>query len=158
MAIPIRRRSDDIQRRGQVRPRSPWDPFAPFDDIYQRMGQFVRAVRDGVDSGAWWSPPVDIEETDDAFVVEVDLPGVTRDDLSIDWTGHELTLHGEIKERERTGFLRQQSRRVGSFHYTVTLPGEVDDDNITADLRDGVLTVRAPKSQTTRSRRIQIGS
>lgn len=102
MALPIRRRSDDIQRGGRATPWSPWDPFASFDDIYQRMGQFVRTIRDDFDPGAWWSPPVDVEETDDTYVVEVDLPGVARDDLSIEWSGRELTLRGDIKERERS--------------------------------------------------------
>lgn len=73
MARPIRRRGDVIHPRGRTRPASPWDPFAPFDDICQRIGQFVRAVRDDLDAGAWWAPPVDIAETDDAYIVEADL-------------------------------------------------------------------------------------
>lgn len=159
MTLPIRRRNTDTLHRSRQAPWSPWDPFAPFDDIQQRMGQLVRAVRDDLDPDAWWwSPPVDVEETDDSFVVEVDLPGVAREDLNIEWSGRELTLHGEIKERERAGFLRQQTRRVGTFHYTVTLPGEIDGETITADLRDGVLTIRASKSQTAKPRRIEISN
>jgi HSP20 family protein len=157
MALPIRRRSDDLHPGGRPASWPPWNPYAPFDDMYQRMSQFVRALREDSDTGAWWCPPVDVEEADDSFVIEVDLPGVARDDLTIEWSGRELTLHAEVKEREHTGFLRQQARRTGAFHYTVTLPGEVDGDNITADLKDGVLTVRAPKSQTSKRRRIQIG-
>jgi HSP20 family molecular chaperone IbpA len=69
-----------------------------------------------------WSAPVDIEETEDAYVVEVDLPGVSRQDVTVDWNRRQLTLHGEVKERERTGLLRRQNRRTGRFDYTVTLP------------------------------------
>jgi HSP20 family protein len=88
----------------------------------------------------------------------VDLPGVAREDLSIEWSGRDLTVRGEVKERERTGMLRRQTRRAGTFHYGMTLPGEIDGDNITADLRDGVLTIHAPKSQTAKPRRIELVS
>lgn len=157
MALPIRRRGDDVQRTSRAAGWSPFDPFPSIEDMYQRMGQLMRTVGHDVGPSGFWSLPVDVEETDDGFVVEVDMPGVARDDLTIDWSGRELTLHGEVKERERSGFLRQQTRRVGKFHYTVTLPGEVDGDNITAELEDGVLTVRAPKSQGAKPRRIEIG-
>lgn len=84
-----------------------------------------------------WSPfPVDIEETDDAYIVEIDLPGVARDDITLAWNDRELTVHGEVKQRERRGFVRQQTRRVGQFHHTVPLPGEVAGEQITANLRD----------------------
>ncbi|HET6291832.1 MAG TPA: Hsp20/alpha crystallin family protein [Kribbella sp.] len=106
-----------------------------------------------------WSPfPVDLEETDDAYVVEIDLPGVSRRDVTLEVNGRELTVHGEVKERERKGFARRQTRRTGRFHHSVALPGEVDVERIKASLDDGVLMVRAPKSQATKAHRVQIDS
>ncbi|TDC17742.1 Hsp20/alpha crystallin family protein [Kribbella albertanoniae] len=122
------------------------------------MEEFVRAVRDDFSTGSRWSPPVDLEESDDAFIVEADLPGVARDDLTIDWSGRDLTIHGEVKERDRRGVLRRQTRRTGSFGYTVTLPADIDGDNATADLRDGVLTITAPKTHATKTRRIELSN
>jgi HSP20 family protein len=101
---------------------------------------------------------VDIEETDDAYVVEADLPGVKRQDVNIELVGNELTVTGEIKERERKGALRRQRRRVGRFEYGVVLPDHVDDDKVEASLSDGVLTVRVPKAERAQRRKIEVKS
>jgi len=105
-----------------------------------------------------WAPPVDIEEHDDAYVVEAELPGVQRKDVNIELVGSELTISGEIKEREREGILRKRTRRVGRFEYRVVLPDQVDADGIDAKLNNGVLTVRVPKAERAQRRRIEIGS
>ena len=76
--------------------------------------------------GEKWVPAVDIEETDEGFVVEAELPGVKREDVTVELRDNELMLHGETKQRERTGILRRQTRRTGQFDYRVMLPGEVD--------------------------------
>jgi HSP20 family protein len=101
---------------------------------------------------------VDIEEADDAYVVEADLPGVKRQDVNIELVGNELMVTGEIKERERKGALRRQTRRVGRFDYRVVLPDHVDDDKVEANLTDGVLTVRVPKAERAQRRKIEVKS
>ena len=70
--------------------------------------------------------------------------------------GNELVVSGELEERERVGLLRRRTRRVGRFEYRAMLPGEVDAENVAATLADGVLTVRVPKSDESRRRRIEI--
>jgi len=65
-------------------------------------------------------------------------------------------VHGEIKERERVGILRRRTRRTGQFDYRVRLPGDVDEEGIEASLEGGVLTVRVPKSERARRRRIEV--
>ncbi|WP_460665871.1 Hsp20/alpha crystallin family protein [Kribbella swartbergensis] len=127
MALPVRRRTSGNQvshANDQTVRWLPTDPLASFDDIYRRMDQLMRSFGTTFDRPRW-SFPVDIEETDDAYVVEIDLPGVARDDITLEWNDRDLTVHGEVKERERKGFLHQQTRRVGEFHHTITLPGEV---------------------------------
>ena len=101
-----------------------------------------------------WSPPVDIEEQDDAYVIEAELPGVQKDDVNIELQSNELMVTGEIKEREREGILRKRTRRIGRFEYRVRLPEQVDSDNVEAKLNDGVLTVRVPKVQRADRRQI----
>jgi HSP20 family protein len=103
-----------------------------------------------------WSPPVDIEEQDDAYVIEAELPGVKRDDVNIEVVGSELSITGEIKERERKGVLRRRTRRVGRFEYRVRLPEQVDPESVEASLSEGILTVRVPKSQRAERRRIEV--
>jgi HSP20 family protein len=105
---------------------------------------------------AAWSPPVDIEEEDDAYIVEAEVPGVKRQDVNIDLVGRELTISGEIKERERKGVVRRKTRRVGRFEYRVILPDEVDSEKVEAKLDDGVLRVKIPKAERAQRRRIEV--
>jgi HSP20 family protein len=67
-----------------------------------------------------------------------------------------LVVTGEVTERKRVGLLRTRNRPVGRFHYRVSLPAEVDEDEVTASLADGVLTVRVPKTERARQRKIPI--
>jgi len=105
-----------------------------------------------------WRPAVDVEETADAYVVELELPGVKRDDISVAFGGDELAVTGEVNERKRVGFLRTRTRPVGRFDYRVHLPADVDQDQVTASLSEGVLVVRVPKNERSRPRKIPISS
>jgi len=134
-----------------------WDPFRELDELYERMNHLWESGV-GADGADRWVPLADIEETDDAYMIEMDLPGVNKDDIDIEVNGRELTVSGEIKEKERAGILRRRTRKVGEFTYSVTLPGEIDDDNVGATLDSGVLTIRVPKSQKGKSRHVTIGS
>jgi HSP20 family protein len=146
MTLPVLRRSHDL---------TAWDPFRELDALARHVNSLWESGFGDVDG---WSPRADVEETDDAYSVEVELPGVRREDIDVELDGGLLTVSGEVEEKERTGILRRRTRRVGLFRYTVTLPGEVDADEVSARLRDGVLTVRVPKSGTAQRRRIPVSS
>jgi HSP20 family protein len=105
-----------------------------------------------------WTPPVDIEEQDDAYVIEAEVSGVKKDDVNIELISNELMITGEIKEREREGILRKRTRRIGRFEYRVRLPEQVDADKVEANLKDGVLSVRVPKREQAERRTIQVKS
>jgi HSP20 family protein len=105
-----------------------------------------------------WTPPVDIEEQDDAYVIEAEVAGVKKDDVNIELISNELMITGEIKEREREGILRKRTRRIGRFEYRVRLPEQVDADKVEANLKDGVLSVRVPKREQAERRTIQVKS
>jgi len=142
-------------------PAGRWDPFRELDDLHQRMNQLMSSVFgaplfDGADGA--WTPLADVSETSDAYIVEIDLPGVKRDDIDIQFSNGVLTISGQIKEKEAAGWQRSRMRRTGRFEYRTTLPQGVDAEKISAELADGVLTVRAPKSETARPRRIPITS
>jgi HSP20 family protein len=111
-----------------------------------------------VSESVGWSPPVDIEEQDNAYVIEAELPGVKKDDVNIELVSNELMITGDIKEREREGILRKRTRRIGRFEYRVRLPEQVDVNNVEASLKDGVLSVRVPKREQAERRRIQVKS
>jgi HSP20 family protein len=151
MALAVRRTQTPTE------PSTRWDPFGELEDLQLHLAQLLDSVASGpTANGGAWAPPVDIEEADDAWVVEAELPGVKRGDVNVDVRDSQLVISGEIKERERRGILRRRTRRVGQFEYRVTLPGEADAERIKADLHDGVLTVRVPKPEGSRPRQIQV--
>jgi HSP20 family protein len=150
-----------LARRRDTSPRSVtrWEPFRELEELQQATAQLLESAWSGdALSPTAWAPPVDIEETDDAWIVEAELPGVKRDDVNLEVRDNELEISGEIKERERKGILRRRTRRTGFFDYRVTLPGPIDAANIDAKLDDGVLTVRIPKPEQQRARRIDVQS
>jgi HSP20 family protein len=138
------------------------DPFHEMEDVYDRMGQLMQGffgdlpTLAGVDQPPVWVPLGDIEELDDAFVVELDLPGVRPEDIDLELRDNQLRVFGDIKEKERTGILRRKTRQVGRFEYIVTLPSEVDPDQVDATLCDGVLTIRVGKATSGRPRHIPV--
>ncbi len=150
MALPVR-------RTNEVRT---WDPFRELDDLHSRFSSLLESTLGDFPRSSLgaWSPLVDIEETDDAWLVEAELPGVKLEDISVEVSDSELVISGELKERERKGILRRRTRRTGQFDYRVTLPGEADAERIEASLKEGVLTVRVPKPERARRRRIEIKS
>jgi HSP20 family protein len=141
-----------------------WEPLNELEQVTERMRRVLEQTFGGfgwpsqVTEAAMWSPLVDIEETDDAYVVEAELPGVKRKDVTIELVGRELTITGQIKQREHKGAVRQQARRTGRFEYRVSLPDQVDAENIEASLSDGVLTIRAPKLERAERRQIEVKS
>jgi HSP20 family protein len=102
-----------------------------------------------ITEGAGWAPLVDIEEQDDAYVLEAELPGVKREDVNIEVAGNELSITGEIKEKEHKGALRRRTRRTGRWPPSDGTPGSLGSSKIEASLDQGVLTVRVPKSERT---------
>jgi HSP20 family protein len=137
-------------------PAAPWDPFRELDDLRDRFASLVRSrLAPGADR---WVPSADVEETGDAWTVELELPGAARDDVDVQLDERVLTVSGEIRDRERRGLLHRRTRRVGAFHYAVTLPGEIDEEHVEAELDRGVLTVRVPKTGRSRRRRIPVSS
>jgi len=126
-----------------------WDPIRDLLAIQQRLDRFAPGL-----SG--WSPPVDLHETDEQYVLTAELPGLSREDLQIDLHDGRLTLAGVRPEHSSPS---EQFHRVergrGSFSRTFQLPIPVDTEKITADLRDGVLTVTCPKAEQP-ARRINI--
>jgi HSP20 family protein len=78
--------------------------------------------------------------------------------VNIEVAGNELSITGEIKEKERKGALRRQTRHIGRFEYRVRLPEQVDASKIEASLDQGVLTVRVPKSERAQRQKVEIKS
>jgi HSP20 family protein len=133
-----------------------WDPFQELEGLQDQLRQLMMSTGENGNGRTPFVPRVDIEETEDAWIVEAELPGVKRDDVNVEVRGSELAISGEIKEREREGILRRRTRKTGEFDYHITLPGDADAANIDARLDDGILSVRIPKADQERPRRIEV--
>ena len=133
-----------------------WHPLREFENLYSEMDRFAQSVFGGLTGEGAWSPAADIVETDSAYNIEVELPGVRREDVDVTLNGNELVVTGEVKERKREGLFRRRTRRVGEFEFRVTLPGYLREGDIEASLAYGVLKVYVPKSESTRSNKITV--
>ena len=126
-----------------------WDPIRDLLAIQQRH-RFEPAP-----SG--WIPPIDVHETADAYVITAELPGLGRDDVAIQVVDGRLQITGQRRERDVPC---EQYHRVerghGSFSRTFEFPHPVDEDHVTADLREGVLTIMCPKAVDGDARRIRV--
>jgi HSP20 family protein len=103
-------------------------------------------------------PTVDIKETDDAYEVSAEVPGVKPEDIDVTFTGNELFIKGEKREskEETKGGYRLEERRYGSFARSFRLPTAIDSAKISATHKDGVLLITLPKSEKSATKRIEI--
>jgi len=110
--------------------------------------------------GGMFTPAVDIKEDADAYTVSLEAPGVKQENLNLTLQDNVLTIRGHKEQKQEQG--EGQYRRVecsyGSFARSLSLPRNVDGNGVTADLHDGVLTVRLPKHEAAKPRQINIGT
>lgn len=101
---------------------------------------------------------MDVVENADDFVVKATVPGIKPEDLDVSYTGDTLTIKGEVKDEkmdERSQY-HLRERRYGSFCRSVTLPNRVNTDKIEAEFENGILTLRLPKAEEVKPKRISI--
>jgi HSP20 family protein len=129
---------------------SPVGPMMAVCDEMHRLfhGTFGQVRGDGATGVTGiWEPPVDIYETDDALILQVELPGVSKDAVSVELHEHTLRLSGErTREPAVTGGQYQREEgRYGAFQRAFRIPTSVDQAKIQATYKDGVLALRLPK-------------
>jgi HSP20 family protein len=140
-----------------------WEPVRELSSIQSEMNRLFNTFFDtptaGNGQGARrWIPAMDLVETDDAFVLKADLPGLAEDDVNIEVEENVLTVSGERKaehEEKREGFVRVE-RSYGSFRRSLTLPEGVDPEAVSASFEKGVLEVRIPKPEQRKPRKVAI--
>jgi HSP20 family protein len=123
--------------------------FRPMDDLFGRMFGNVNRVTGFV-------PALDIRETEDEYLVLVDLPGVKSEDVVVELIDQALTISGSRAPFE-TGEALRLERPSGSFVRRLTLPKGVDSDKVVADYKEGVLELRIPKRAEAKPKKIAIG-
>jgi len=136
------------------------DPVQGLDRLQReinRLFDFPRSVEAHGLLDRMVSPAVDVVETHDAFVVQVDLPGIDVKDIDISVAGNVLTLKGERKATSRGGGeVYRKETWEGTFQRTLSLPATVDPDKVNALFREGVLEITIGKREEARPRRIAV--
>lgn len=145
------------ERRGDLLPSSVFPAhFDPFNrlrgQIDELFGRYVKPTAFDPDSDMIVA--LDVAETDRAYEFKFDVPGVRREDIDIDFGQGHLSVSGERRHEatEEKKSYRQSERSFGAFSTSFALPADVDGDKISADLKDGVLTITVPKSDDPRKR------
>ncbi|MDB4987466.1 MAG: hsp [Myxococcaceae bacterium] len=135
-----------------------WDSFA---DLPRIQREFERTLQGARSRGPEFAPAVDVQEDSEAVSLNAELPGVKREDIEIQVDGNVLTLRGERKppqQAEQGQRFQRVERAYGTFVRQFQLPTNLDSSQIDAQLVDGVLTVRLPKKQEQKPRKIEVRS
>jgi HSP20 family protein len=122
-----------------------WDPYRDFNLLDESASAFM--------------PCFDVQENAENYVFTADMPGIRKEDLDIQLAGNHLTISGK-RESETVHEDTQtysQERSFGTFSRSFSLPEEVESGKVAAELKDGVLTLKVPKSPEVRPRKINVG-
>jgi HSP20 family protein len=141
-----------------------WEPLRELNSLQSEMNRLFNTVFDtpsGTSGNVLrrWMPAMDLVESGDHFVLRADLPGMSEDDVNIEFEDGTLTVSGGRKaehEDSNEGFHRVE-RSFGSFSRSLTLPQGIDPEAVTASFDRGVLEIRIPKPEQRKPRKIAIG-
>jgi len=139
-----------------------WEPFRDLRRMHDEMDRLFSSLwptGDGdLTKTAVWLPAVDMYEEKDRVIVQAELPGVKKEDMSLSLTEDSLTIKGQRKfehEEKREGFYRMECR-YGSFQRTLELPFPVKASAVKAEYKDGILIITLPKAEEAKTREIKI--
>lgn len=137
-------------KRNEMSPFRDWD--MPISRFFEDMWGDVDLPRKA------WVPAVDLQETDQAYVLKADLPGMKKEDITVSVEEGVVTLRGERQHedtKDEGGFHRVE-RRYGSFQRAFRIPGGVDAGSVTAHYKDGVLELTLPKRDEVKPKQIEV--
>lgn len=132
----------------------PWDPMRDLRVWQERLERLSAPHADA------WTPPIDVYETDDRYVIAAEVPGLAQDQIELALEASRLTLRGRRVNRGATAadivHFHQVERGHGAFSRTFDFADKIDVGGVTADLANGVLTVTLPKAPPPKARRIEV--
>jgi HSP20 family protein len=141
-----------------------WDPFREMSSLQERMNRLMSDFRtrspfgeEEMAQGAW-IPAVDIYETKESIVLNVELPGVTKEDIALEVKDSTLTIKGEkkLEKNVKEENFHRLERSYGSFTRAFTLPSTVQQDKVKAKFRDGILEIMLPKAEEAKPKQIKV--
>ena len=136
-----------------------WNPWNELESMNRQLSRLLDDSQGGLSTeSGLWAPSVDIRETDDALLVQAELPGIEKKDVHLEVKDGVLTISGErhyekdVKEENA----HRVERAYGRFSRRFSLPTNIDADKVNASMKNGVLEVRLPKRESAKSRAIAI--
>ncbi|MBI2373995.1 MAG: Hsp20/alpha crystallin family protein [Deltaproteobacteria bacterium] len=142
-----------------------WNPSQELDEMQKMMNRFfgrwpAEAERTGEQdmTRTDWMPAVDVASSPEEYIITAELPGMKKDDIKVRVRDGVITLTGERQqEKEEKGKrFHRVERYYGSFLRSFTLPEDVNDQKLNAEFKDGLLTVRVPRSETHKPKAIDV--
>lgn len=144
-----------------------WNPFRELEEMQRRMAALLDwspfrrsalTTDEETITVPEWSPLVDIIEDDKEYLIKVELPEVSKDDVKVTVEGGTLTISGERKaeKEEKNRRYHRVERFYGRFVRSFTIPEDADPDNVRAEFKEGVLRVHLPKSEKARPKEIEV--
>ncbi|OZG73265.1 heat-shock protein [Hahella sp. CCB-MM4] len=140
-----------------------WNPFREFEDILDRYNRSIQtAPRNGESNElmrkADWAPAVDVTENKEEYLIKAELPGVNKEDVKVSVEDNILRIQGErhLEKEDQDKKHHRIERFYGSFARSFQLPENVDEGNIRAEYKDGILTLRLVKVEKAKPKTIEI--
>ncbi len=141
-----------------------WDPFRELEELSERLNRvFGRPPvrRDNSKEAltvADWIPAVDISESEGEYLIKAELPGVKKEDIKVTLQEGVLTIQGERKQdkEEKGRKYHRVERSYGTFMRSFTLPDSADDSKVSAEFKDGLLSLHVPKSEKAKPKAIEV--
>lgn len=128
------------------------------DYLFDDLVPFSISRDDGGKTLRTWAPSTDITEDENEYLIRMDIPGMDKKDIKVNYQEGRVTISGERhtqEKEEKKDFVRQERYR-GSFYRSFTLPEQVRDDDIKATFNQGVLTLKVPKAEAVKPKQIPV--
>ncbi|CCI01648.1 Hsp20/alpha crystallin family protein [Microcystis aeruginosa] len=140
-----------------------WEPFREVESLQKEMNRLLDRivptdVGNGEKVGLSFIPAAEMTETPEAVQLKLEIPGMEAKDLNVEVTADSLTISGERKSEIKTeeeGFTRTEFR-YGKFHRVIPLPVQVDNNNVTAEYKDGILNLTLPKAEEEKNKVVKV--
>ncbi len=141
-----------------------WDPFLELEDVSKHLNRIFGRTPARIEPDrelltmADWTPSVDISETDTAYMIKGEIPGVDRENVKVTIEDGMVTISGERKQEkeEKDKKFHRIERSYGSFMRSFRLPDNVDESAVKAEFKDGMINVTLPKSGKTKAKLINV--
>ncbi|MBE7383859.1 MAG: Hsp20/alpha crystallin family protein [Leptolyngbya sp. SIO1E4] len=139
-----------------------WQPFREMQDVQREMNRLFEDMLTPSDRGdgfnVAFSPAAEIEETEDAYQLRLEVPGMEPNDISIEVTAEAVSIKGERKTetREEQAGVTRTEFRYGQFQRVIPLPGRIKNQDVSANYKNGILHLELPKAEEEKNRVVKV--